>query len=150
MTRSSSVVIAVLASTLFVVGAASGCYGATEIRVELTTTAPCTNGMETQLFTGARGTTDFGTASAAGTQACASDLGTLSIVPSGSREARSEAESLRIGPPTDEREPATTLFDGRSDGTLQRYHAVQSTPHAKRRDGRACRPSSWRTATSAR
>jgi hypothetical protein len=71
-------------------GSSAGCFGPTEIDVELTTTVPCEKRIQTQLFTGARGTTDFGAAPAAETDQCASTaeprIGTLSIVPSGARD----------------------------------------------------------------
>ena len=51
-------------------GSIAGCFGATEIDVELTTTVPCEKRIQTQLFTGARGTTDFGAAPAAETDEC--------------------------------------------------------------------------------
>ena len=72
-----------------------GCFGATEIDVELTTTVPCEQRIQTQLFTGARGTTDFGAAPAAETAECTTAeprIGTLSIVPSGARDAAFDLE----------------------------------------------------------
>ncbi len=84
-----------VASCVAVVAAVapSGCYGATEIDVAVTTTVPCTmpSPLTTQLFTGAIGTSDFGTAPAAVTDSCGvSDqlVGTLSIVPSGARDGQ--------------------------------------------------------------
>jgi hypothetical protein len=73
----------------------AGCFGATEVRLEITTTAPCEKGIETQLFVGAPGTTDFG-ATAADTRACGAAeprIGTIALVPSG---ARNEQLDLRI------------------------------------------------------
>lgn len=76
---------------------APGCYGATEISVTLTTNADC-GAMVTQLFTGAVGTADFGTAAAAEQVSCevASEgrIGTLSIVPSGARDDRFDVEAV--------------------------------------------------------
>ena len=76
-------------------GLLGGCFGATEIDVELTTTVPCEQRIQTQLFTGARGTTDFGAAPAAETAECSTAeprIGTLSIVPSGARDAAFDLE----------------------------------------------------------
>lgn len=88
---------------LVAAGSAPGCYGATEIAVLVTTTADCGR-MDTQLYTGATGTKDFGTAPAAETMQCdvrsaagagaVSTVGTLSIVPSGTREDHFDLEVI--------------------------------------------------------
>jgi hypothetical protein len=72
-----------------------GCFGATQVSVEITTTAPCEKGIGTQVFVGPRGTTDFG-ATAADTRECGAAeprIGTISLVPSG---ARNEQLDLQI------------------------------------------------------
>jgi hypothetical protein len=77
-------------------GSIVGCFGATEVDVELTTSVPCEKRVQTQIFTGARGTTDFGAAPAAETAECTTAeprIGTLSIVPSG---ALDEAFDLQV------------------------------------------------------
>lgn len=78
-------------------GAAPGCFGATEIQVEVTTNVTCLPGaaLTTQIFTGATGTGDFGTAPAAETDRCEPDeprVGTLSIVPRAARDGRFDLE----------------------------------------------------------
>lgn len=86
-----AVALGIVAAT----GLLGGCFGATEIDVELTTTVPCEQRIQTQLFTGARGTTDFGAAPAAETAECTTAeprIGTLSIVPSGARDAAFDLE----------------------------------------------------------
>lgn len=78
-------------------GAAQGCYGATEISVTLTTNADCAS-MVTQLYTGAAGTVDVGTAPAAEKSSCEvvseGRIGTLTIVPSGARDDRFDVEAV--------------------------------------------------------
>lgn len=87
----TAVALGIVAAT----GLLGGCFGATEIDVELTTTVPCEQRIQTQLFTGARGTTDFGAAPAAETAECTTAeprIGTLSIVPSGAQDAAFDLE----------------------------------------------------------
>jgi hypothetical protein len=84
-------------AAVVVASGAPGCYGATEISVAVTTTIACspTVGLTTQIFTGAMGTTDFGTAPAAETTACGATeprVGTLSLVPGGARDGQFDLE----------------------------------------------------------
>jgi hypothetical protein len=90
----SAVALAGAAAAVIV---APGCYGATEVSVVLTTNADC-GAMTTQLYTGAPGTADLGTAPAAERVSCEraaeGRIGTLTIVPSGARDDRFDVEAV--------------------------------------------------------
>lgn len=89
-----------------VAAAIPACYGPTEVRVVVTTTAACdagtmrglAPGIETQLFTGTRGDTFFELDPTAETRECSPSgeprIGTLSVVPSGDREGRFDLEVI--------------------------------------------------------
>ncbi|MDB5217881.1 MAG: repeat domain protein [Myxococcaceae bacterium] len=94
--RASGLLLAPLAlAAVIAASAAPGCYGATEIDVTLSTTADCSR-MVTQVFTGATGIKDFGSSPAVETTQCDATvggrIGTLSIVPSGSRDGHFDLE----------------------------------------------------------
>lgn len=96
------------AATIAVIVAAAvtapGCYGATEVRVAITTTASCEAGLargagpgfETQVYTGTQGDPLFMLDPTAETRDCAPAgeprIGTISIVPSGDRDGRFDLE----------------------------------------------------------
>jgi hypothetical protein len=67
----------------------AGCLSATEVRLEITTTASCSKGITTQVLAGPHGSVDFGAAPVAVTQDCQASeprIGTLTIVPAGARD----------------------------------------------------------------
>jgi hypothetical protein len=73
----------------------TGCFGATEVSVTITTTARCELGVQTQLYAGALGSAASTVAPAAETRECGAAeprVGTLTIVPSGARDDRFELE----------------------------------------------------------
>lgn len=116
--------VPVVLATIVGAGAAPGCYRATEISVAVTTTVACSPAlvMTTQIFTGATDTTDFGTAPAAETAACGAEeprIGTLSIVPSGSRDDKFDLEVVgAVGVPTIDCRNASLGLDAVAPGVL--------------------------------
>jgi hypothetical protein len=94
---SLATVASLVVAALAIAGAAPGCYGATEVQVQVTTNVSCSPGtaLTTQIFTGATGTSDFGTAPAAETDRCEPNeprVGTLTVVPSAARDDRFDLE----------------------------------------------------------
>ena len=74
---------------VFATGAVGGCFAATELSLVVTTTARCEDHIETEIDTGNRSDVDFGSSPAAVTRECSTAeprLGTLTIVPTGSRD----------------------------------------------------------------
>jgi hypothetical protein len=129
--------VVTLAACAAAIGPTSGCYGATEIRLALTTNAPCPNGrLETEIYTGGRGTNDFGTVSVATVQACGPDLGTLSIVPSGTRDDQFDLEvvsgvgvSIAACRPESLGQVDPTKAPDRSTGCIVARRRVSFRPH---------------------
>jgi hypothetical protein len=125
-----------IAAALAATSAAPGCYGATEIDVTITTTVPCTSpsSLTTQIFTGATGTKDFGTAPAAETEACGAAeprVGTLSIVPTVARDDQFDLEVVgAVGVPTTDCRDASL---GSDSGTAAASTATKGCIVARRR-----------------
>lgn len=138
--------LAVVVAALAFAVAGPGCYGATEIQVEVTTNVSCLPGatLTTQIFTGATGTIDFGTAPAAETDRCVPEeprVGTLSVVPTGARDDRfdievvgavglqiSECRSIMMGAAPDPA-PAPALGVPRTAGCIVVRRRVSFRPH---------------------
>ena len=125
------VVVFAVAALVAFASSIAGCFGATEIRVELTTTASCDKGLETQLFLGAPGTTDFGAATSADTRECGPNdprIGTLSIVPSGARDAHFDLQIV-AGVGVD----PSACRPGHLDGCIIARRRVSFQEHTSRR-----------------
>lgn len=129
-------------AALVTAAAGPGCYGATAIQVQVTTTVSCATGasLTTQIFTGATGTTDFGTAPAAETDRCVASeprVGTLSVVPSGARDDQFDLEVVgAVGVPIADCRPimsggapAATSGVTKTKGCIVARRRVSFRPH---------------------